>query len=475
MNILVFGTGGSSIGIEHECVLYGFNIVAFLDNDPAKWNTQRDGKSILPPKAATELKYDRVITATMLYHDEMRQQLLDLGIPDEKIFATRTGGRHWTEGCRFLIHRHHTVDAATSKLHTETIHFEVGAKALDDVPTPMADDKHAALVERLWDALLAAERDGSSAAEPYQVGSNWRDFLRNTRPEYFAMRQSGDLGTLGELLKNFCRNNMSTGILGGRAAYNDYAAHPDMISGIRQNFNVWAYSIGDAPVRELASPPIGNPFGHWIEGVIVHPNTFLNHYRGRFAQKLLTNIKRPVIAEIGGGYGGFAYYALKFIPGCCYLNFDLPENLLISSYYLSLAYPELKIHLYTGKEDMQSLIGEYDIILMPQYVLPQLPDRSVDLFINTISLSEMSYPTICEYLKQVERTTDGYFYHENLIANGTGYLYYPIDTFPKLKGFQELTRQPSRWPYFSASSIQHCHMEQLLVRSDRCMVGTHTK
>jgi putative sugar O-methyltransferase len=464
MNIVVFGTGGSSEGIEYACTLYGFNIVAFLDNNPAKWNMQRDGKSILHPKAVTELKFDRLVTATMLYHEEMRQQLLELGIPDEKIFATRAPGPLWTQGCNLLVHREHTVDAITQQLRSKTICFEVGSKALDDVPTPVDTEVHAALIDRLWKALLAAENGSINASQAYQVGSNWRDFLHGTRPEYFAVRESGDLGLLGQLLKNFCRNNMSTGILGGRAAFESYVNDPDMSSGIRQNFNVWAYSIAGAPVHELASPPIGNPFGHWIEGVIVHPNTFLNHYRGRFAQKLLSNIQRPVIAEIGGGYGGFAYYALKFIPGCCYLNFDLPENLLISSYYLSLAYPAMKICLYSGKEDIQSLIGKYDIILMPQYVLPQLPDRAVDFFINTISLSEMSYPTICEYLKQIERATDRYFYHENLIANGTGYLYYPIDTFPKLKGFIELTRQPSRWPYFSASSIQHCHMEHLLQR-----------
>jgi putative sugar O-methyltransferase len=473
MDILVFGTGGSSVGIEHECVLYGFNIVAFLDNNPAKWNTVRDGKLILPPEAVATLKFDRIITATALFHEEMRQQLIALGIPDEQIFATRVDSRHWAEGCRYLIFRQHAVDPVSEKLMTERVSFEVGAKALDDIPPPVEESAHTALTQRLWEALLIAERDLEGASTPYQVGANWQNFLRDTRPEYFEARQANDVEKLGDLLANFCRNNMSTGILGGRAAFDEYAAHPDIVSGIRQNFNVWSYSIGGAPVHELASPPIGNPFGHWIDGVIVHPNTFLNHYRGRFVQKLLVNIKRPVIAEIGGGFGGFAYYALKFVPGCCYINFDLPENLLISSYYLSLAYPDLRIHLYSGKEDMQALIDNYDIILMPQYALPWLPDRSVDFFINTISLSEMAYSTICEYLSQVERTTDGYFYHENLISNGTGYLYYPIDTFPKLTEFHELTRQPSRWPYFSASSLQHCHMEQLFVRSDRLQTGVN--
>ena len=465
MDILVFGTGGTSVGIEHECVLYGFNIVAFLDNNPDKWNTLRDGKLILPPAAVSTLKFDRIITATALFHDEMRLQLKELGIVDEQIFSTRVDSAHWTKGCRYLIFNEHAVEPVSEKLMTNRLCFEVNGKALDEIAPPVERTLHLELVQRLWNALLIAEKDLNKASTPYQVGANWQNFLRDTRPEYFEVRQSQDVAKLADLLASFCRNNLSTGILGGRAAFEEYVTHPDMVSGIRQNFNVWTYSVGGAPIQELASPPIGNPFGHWIDGHIIHPNTFLNHYRGRFAQKLLSDIKRPVIAEIGGGFGGFAYYALKFISGCCYINFDLPENLLISSYYLSLAYPNLRIHLYSSNEDMQRLIDNYDIILMPQYVLPKLPDRSVDLFINTISLSEMSYLTICEYLKQIERTTNRYFYHENLISNSTGYLYYPIDTFPKLSGFQELNRQPSRWPCFSAFSLQHCHMEQLFMRT----------
>lgn len=474
MNILVFGTGEASIGIEYECMLHGLNIIAFLDNDPAKWNTYREGKPIFSPAEVAQLTYDRIVTATTLYHDAMRQQLINLSVPDLKIFPARLGSTQWREGGRHLIYQSPQVDAVTCRLLTKQFGIEICDKATANVPSPVLPQDHAALVLKLWNALLAAERDALAASELYQVGANWRNFLSATRPEYFEVRQRADLSALGELLANFWRNNISTGVLGGRAAFDGYVNHPDMLTGIRQNFNVWSYSIGDAPIHELASPSIGNPYGHWIDGVIVHPNTFFNHYRGRFVQKLLGNIKRPVIGEIGGGYGGFAYYALKFMPGCCYLNFDLPENLLISSYYLSLAYPELRIHLYAGKEDMQSLINNYDVILMPQYALPWLPERSVDLFINTISLSEMSYPTICEYLKQVDRATDGYFYHENAIANGTGFLFYLIDTFPKLENFLELTRQPSRWLFFSSISHEHCHMEQLFVRKDRCKVGVNT-
>lgn len=258
---------------------------------------------------------------------------------------------------------------------------------------------------------------------------------------------------------------MSSGILGGKEGFEGYVAHPDMSHGIRCNFNIWAYSIGQAPVAELASPLIGNPYGHLIDGHIVHPNTFLNSYRGHMAKRLLRKIERPVVAEIGGGFGGFGFYVKKHVPNSCYINFDLPENLLVSSYFLSLAYPGLRIHLYTDDENLADLVGTHDIILMPHFALPQLPENSVDLFVNTISLSEMAYPTICEYLKQISRTCRRFFYHENLIENGSGYTFYPVDTFPTLPEFSEISRQPSRWPFFSSTSPHHCHMEQLYIKN----------
>jgi hypothetical protein len=466
VNILVFGVGAASVGVEYQSVLSGFNIVAYLDNDSSKWNSTREGRQILSPRSVAELDYDRVLITSGAY-DEMHQQLLRLGVPPEKIFSALDASSGWKRGGRHLIYRLPHVDSNTHALSVETIAYEVNGAALADVSPNVSSKEHTLLVQKLWNSLLAAERDSENAPAPYRVGKNWHDFLVHTRPEYFAARQGNDVAALEELLANFFRNNLSTGILGGRDAFDAYAASQDMVPGIRANFNVWSYSVAGAPVSELELPPIGNPYGHYVDGYVVHPNTFLNHYRGRFAKKIVAGVSRPVVAEIGGGFGGFAYYVLKFVPGCCYINFDLPENLIISTYFLSLSYPDLRIYTYSGGEDVAALIDQYDVILMPQYSLPSLPDRSVDLFVNTISMSEMDYATICEYLNQISRVTDGFFYHENLIANGTGYLYYPIDTFPTLPEFNELLRQPSRWPYFSATSPFHCHMEQLYVRKDR--------
>ena len=50
---------------------------------------------------------------------------------------------------------------------------------------------------------------------------------------------------------------------------------------------------------------------------------------------------------------------------------------------------------------------------MPNFQLPRLASDSVDLFMNTASLSEMDYHTVEEYIAHIVRTCKLYFFHEN--------------------------------------------------------------
>lgn len=467
MDVVIFGVSEGSSGVEYDCALYGFNIIAYIDNDRSKWKSFREGVPVLPPSAINDLVFDKVFTASDAFHEEMKLQLLSLGVDEERIF--RLGGRHrqWPTGARYLISRIASMsDELKEGVSYNIEKYEITGAYYTDNRSSTDEFLHRNLVAQLWEALILAENDLADVAEPYRVGDNWYNFIKHTRPNYCEAVESRDIEKLEELLKNFCRNELSTGILGGQEAFENYCLDPGMVPAIRHIFNIWAYSIGKTPVEELASPMIGNPYGHLVNGSIVHPNTFLNHYRGVFSKKLIGDLTRPVIAEIGGGYGGFGYYVLKFMPGCCYLNFDLPANLIISSYYLSLSYPDLRIAIYSGRTSLGKMIQNYDVILMPHFMIDELPDLSIDLFVNTISLSEMNYSTICEYLSQVSRVSKLYFYHENLINNRSNYEFYPIDTFPSLPEFKEIYRVPSRWPFFSANSPEHCHMEQLFVKNN---------
>jgi len=164
--------------------------------------------------------------------------------------------------------------------------------------------------------------------------------------------------------------------------------------------------------------------------------------------------------------GLFCYFLMKRMNRPVYIDFDLPENLLVESYFLSMAFPEKRILYYRGSDQAitRQTLADYDIILMPNFMLPALEDQSVDLFINTISFSEMEYATIAEYLKQIERTCRKYFYHENLADFNFSYKSYPVDLFPIPETFREIMTAASRWPHFSFTSRDHSYVESLYVR-----------
>ena len=125
---------------------------------------------------------------------------------------------------------------------------------------------------------------------------------------------------------------------------------------------------------------------------------------------LVEDIDNPVICEIGGGQGGQAYSTIKNAnKHLTYINLDLPEVLAMASYLLCCGHPDKKILMY-GEGDISK---DYDIILMPNFCLQELDDKSVDLFFNQRSFPEMERATVTEYLAQIGRVCSRYFYHIN--------------------------------------------------------------
>lgn len=83
MKYLIFGTGD-----YYERYKKWFRreeIVALIDNSPKKVNTTIDGVKVMSPEQGVELSYD-VIVILSFYVKSMRKQLLDLGVPEEKIY-----------------------------------------------------------------------------------------------------------------------------------------------------------------------------------------------------------------------------------------------------------------------------------------------------------------------------------------------------------------------------------------------------
>ena len=84
MKVLLFGTG-----YFYRLYRHWFpdeDVVALLDNSAAKQGQVLDGKRIVSPTEGVQLSFDAVFVLSM-YYREMRDQLVALGVPAERIYG----------------------------------------------------------------------------------------------------------------------------------------------------------------------------------------------------------------------------------------------------------------------------------------------------------------------------------------------------------------------------------------------------
>lgn len=268
------------------------------------------------------------------------------------------------------------------------------------------------IIDRIIDSYQKAKQQNVSkiykptkewlpqAQEKAEIYENYLD-----KPEEFE-----------KILKNFFRDKkLAHGI------FNDPdASH--ILEYLQYRNNISNIDFDEISVPDICNPPIatigtfclseGGIMNAKVDFKITYGTLRFYHF-SKEINKLTKNIERPIIVEIGGGFGGFAYYLLKNNPKIKYICYDIPELLPIISYYLFHLFPEKKIMLYDNykKQDLNN----FDICLLPNFELLNLPTEYVDLFYNSRSISEMNIETIDEYLKQIKRTLKhkGYFFHEN--------------------------------------------------------------
>ena len=165
-------------------------------------------------------------------------------------------------------------------------------------------------------------------------------------------------------------------------------------------------------VSALGLPMHGNQIGAHIDDNFVVIGSFFNEIIASMLNNLIYKLKRPVVSDLGGGYGKLAFYILKEKKNFCFINFDLPETLCLASYYLMKTWPEKKTLLYGEEEYSQEKNNSYDLIFLPPFEITKLTNNSIDLFINKNSLGEMNPDAVNNYLKYICKSTN-YFFHMN--------------------------------------------------------------
>ena len=339
----------------------------------------------------------------------------------------------------------------------------------------------AGLILKCADSFNAAKQRQSMVPKEYLPSHEWKRILEAEWSRYHDALLNKDVKTLAPFLRNFLRNEGASGFWGGTKMFDNFLQLRELDALQREGmmlrqFDAWRSIFPDVPVAELDAPRIGNPWGYNFSGMVLLEPVFEYHFQADYFRKLLRDIDVPIVLEIGGGFGALACHLLRREGPIKYIGLDLPENLLLQSYYLGCAFPEARILAYDRNFSRldRSIINNHDIMLLPNFALPDIESSVADLVINVRSLSEMASETIEEYFLQIDRIGRLFFFHENIFAPRRDELWgIPSSQFPPLKNFSLIASSESRWPKFQRDSCYPCN-ENLFIHRNALRQGEKT-
>ncbi len=148
---------------------------------------------------------------------------------------------------------------------------------------------------------------------------------------------------------------------------------------------------------QFTESSIGMPYMAKISGTQVNVSSILNGFFYNLIKEKCGDCRS--IVEIGGGYGGLAGLFAKNHTINYYI-YDLPEALLMQTYFLSNLVPNKHLCLvdnYNKKTNSDCIH-----LLTPDFI-KNLNNSSADAFINIYGMQEMDIETVNFYLSEAGR------------------------------------------------------------------------
>lgn len=268
------------------------------------------------------------------------------------------------------------------------------------------------LLGRLIDAWRAMKKAPNELPDAYRVGGEWQSIISKSFLPLTRAFEEEDHSALNDLLQSFFRK------------FGDFFGEPTDFTaeahrrGRCEHFRVyaarWIDLYGEEAIHDARPPLIGNPIGFVIDGALIAADSFRHNFYARRMLDLADDIKNPVVCEVGGGFGGFAYHLLnRPQKSFKYIDYDIPVMCLVAAYYLTTAFPKKRVRLFGEVGSLVEPVRDCDVAILPNFALPHLQDRSVDICFNTCSFAEMDEPTVQEYTRQFERVCRRFILYED--------------------------------------------------------------
>jgi putative sugar O-methyltransferase len=112
----------------------------------------------------------------------------------------------------------------------------------------------------------------------------------------------------------------------------------------------------------------------------------------------MRQIERPIVCEIGAGWGGFAYQFKTLFPRSTYVVIDFPELFLFSATYLGAMFPGSRM-LFWGEGEDRALEEwrDADFVFVPNTLATRASTLPLDLAVNMVSFQEMTDEQVRDY------------------------------------------------------------------------------
>lgn len=305
-------------------------------------------------------------------------------------------------GSKYLLH---DPAAVRVKLHAP------------DYVAPSSDHDEREIVRRIFQSFKKAKEDQKHVPTAFLPSSLWQGQLDRSYSHLLEGLKKNDLTPFHLFLANFGAWKQYHGVEANMLirANTKSLIRRKYLANVRflQQLKNWQWFYGDRkPLSCLSYPTHGNQSGAYVDGVFMGAGSFFNEIYGSLLAGLIADKKRPVVADLGAGYGKLAFFTLRNLENSSFVDFDLPETLCLAAYYLMKAWPHKKVLLYGEAEYSQDVHDEYDAIFMPSYEISKLGRGSIDLFMNKNSLGEMTAESVMNYIGHIARATR-YFFHMN--------------------------------------------------------------
>jgi hypothetical protein len=322
-----------------------------------------------------------------------------------------------------------------------------------------------AICERLIDAYALSETEASAPSGMWS-----HELFHDRQRELVQALGHSDAARLADLLASMFRSDFVLGMAQGSMGVEVTSRFNAKIMQLNtlNKLVALAESVGAARCENPEQGSVGIAFMNGVEALMENIETALGvsldfpdigaAYGIRMAGRLITpdapdqvysaaRLREAIrtylpdrdalrVVEIGGGYGGMAYWLLR-MTDVAYRIIDLPVVNVLQGYFLAHAFgpSEVSFHGETSKR----------VAIMPTHALASI-ELPFDVIVNKDSMPEIPEGALMDYLSWARAGCDGIFYSYNQEAAA------PFDGMPqnvvpealrRVGGFVRVRRDPS--------------------------------